>query len=180
MIDPNVDPSGEDMEAYCRRRWGSSGWTVRLKQEGRNDGYGASFNNYKWIPNTMRAHSLIKFASEKYGIDTAECNTALFKALYEDGKNISLIDVLVQIAKDDLKFTDETGNELYEYLAREEGVPGVTEEIRRGKRQYDISGVPFFIIGSDVDDDNDDPPHGLSGAQNPQTFMKIFKELSEK
>ena len=175
MIDPNTNPSGETVEAYCRRRWGGSGWTAHLKQEGRNDGYGSSFREWSWWPNTIRAHSWIKFASERHGVDTGVCNSILFKALYEEGKNISLIDVLVEIAKEDLKFTDEKADELYEYLAREEGVPGVKEEIRRGRREYDISGVPFFIIGSDTDD----PPYALSGAQKPQTFLKIFKELSE-
>ena len=45
----------------------------------------------------MKAHQLVQFANEKFGVDTAKCNESLFRALYEEGKNISLLDVLVQI-----------------------------------------------------------------------------------
>jgi predicted DsbA family dithiol-disulfide isomerase len=66
---------------------------------------------------------MIKFAREKYGIESSRSNSVLFNALYEEGKNISLIDVLVQIGKDDLNLPDE--NELHEYIENGEGVSDV-------------------------------------------------------
>ena len=142
-----------------------------MKQEGRKDG--ASFQDWKWWPNTKNAHCLVKFAQEKYGVESSKSNSVLFNALYEEGKNISLLDVLVQIGKDDLGLPE---NELHDHLVSEEGVGEVQNEIRSGKRRYQISGVPFFIIGKDGDDNQ--PPYGLSGAQNSKTFVQIFEELS--
>jgi predicted DsbA family dithiol-disulfide isomerase len=172
IIDPGTNPSGETFEAYTHRRWGSSSWTNRLKQEGSKDG--ASFQNWKWWPNTTNAHCLIKFAQEKYGVESSKSNAALFKALYEEGKNISLIDVLVQIGMDDLGLPEE---ELKNYIESDEGVAGVQNQIKDGKQKYQISGVPFFMIGKEG---SDDEPYGLSGAQKPQTFINLFEELSEE
>mmetsp|Transcript_4043 Transcript_4043/g.5275 ORF Transcript_4043/g.5275 Transcript_4043/m.5275 type:complete len:124 (+) Transcript_4043:493-864(+) len=122
----------------------------------------------------MKSHCLIKFANEKYAIDTSKSNSVIFNALYEEGKNVSLVDVLVQIAKDDLGLPE---NEVREYLENEEGESAVNDEIRIGRRKYKISGVPFFIICTT--DEGDRAPYGLSGAQKHQTFVNLFEELSE-
>lgn len=169
IIDPGTNPSGEDFEEYNQRRWGSSGWTNHLKSEGRKDG--ASFRKWDWWPNTLKAHCLVKFAHEKHGIETSKSNSALFNALYEEGKNISLINVLVQIGKDDLDLPER---ELQTYLESEEGVSEVRTEIKKGQRRYQISGVPFFVISKEG---NDDQPYGLSGAQKSQTFINVFQNL---
>lgn len=170
MIDPGVNVVGEEFEAYNQRRWGGSGWTHRLKQEGRNDG--AAFAKWKWWPNTMKSHCLVKFAEERYSIETSKSNSVLFNALYEEGKNISLLDVLVQIGKDDLGLEDEA--ELRNYLENESVTSEVKSEIKKGKRINQISGVPYFIIGKEG---SDDLPYGLSGAQKQQTFIKVFEDL---
>lgn len=172
IIDPSINTSGEEFEAYNRKRWGSSGWTNHLKSEGSKDG--ATFQNWKWWPNTMKSHCLVKFAKERYGVESSLSNSVLFKALYEEGKNISLTDVLVQIGKDDLGLPE---NELRDYLVNEEGISEVKDVIRNGQRKYRISGVPFFIIGKDG---SNDPPFGISGAQKSKTFVNIFEELSEE
>mmetsp|Transcript_22264 Transcript_22264/g.33329 ORF Transcript_22264/g.33329 Transcript_22264/m.33329 type:complete len:187 (+) Transcript_22264:182-742(+) len=171
MIDPGTNVMGEDFEAYNRRRWGGSGWTRHLKQEGQKDG--AEFKKWNWWPNTMKSHCLVKFAQERNGIETSESNRVLFNALYEEGKNISLLDVLIQIGKDELGLEE---GELRNYLENDMGVSDVKNEIRKGQRTYQISGVPYFIIGKEG---SDDPPYGLSGAQKQQTFTKVFEELSD-
>lgn len=174
IIDPGTNPTGEDFEAYNRRRWGSSGWTHHLKSEGRKDG--ATFQRWDWWPNTMKAHCLVKFANEKYDIETSRSNSVLFDALYEQGKNISLTDVLVQVGKDDLDLPE---SELHSYLESGEGVLEVKNEIKKGQREYQISGVPFFVISKDDGDDGgqQQQPYGLSGAQKSQTFEDVFEDL---
>jgi len=52
-------------------------------------------------------------------------------------------------------------------------------EIQNGKRNYDIKGVPYFIIQNHLSSERDQLPYGLSGAQESYTFLKIFKELME-
>ena len=66
---------------------------------------------------------------------------------------------------------------LKNYIESDEGVAGVQNQIKDGKQKYQISGVPFFMIGKEG---SDDEPYGLSGAQKPQTFINLFEELSEE
>lgn len=164
-----MNPNGEEFEAYSIRRWGSSSWTNRLKQEGRKNGTGANFSNWKWFPSTMKSHRLIKFAKEKYNIDTSQSNQALFHALYEEGENISLNNVLVKVGMEQLNLPNE--QELREYLESVEGEDEVRSEILQGKRTYEISGVPFFVIEAE---DGSTSPFGISGAQQKETFLEIF------
>jgi predicted DsbA family dithiol-disulfide isomerase len=172
IISRGTNTNGEDLEAYCKRRWGSSSWMNRLKQEGRKDG--ANFNDCKWWPNTMKAHCMIQMAQEKFGVDTSKSNAAMFQALYEEGKNISLTDVLAQIGKDDLGLPED---EVREYLENGEGVSVVEKEIKRGTRSYQISSVPFFVIGTD---DPSSTPYGISGAQTPEVLLNVLKEFADE
>lgn len=169
IIDSQTNPFGEEFEAYNRRRWGGSGWTQHLKHEGRVDG--ATFKNWIWWPNTSKAHQLVQYAVS-HGCDSDVCNQVLFHSLYEEGNNISLVKELVKIGKEHLKI--QNIQDLQEYLEQDKGMEQVQRDIRRGQRTYNISGVPCFIIQKEGYQDVQ-----LSGAQSSQTFVKIFKELSE-
>jgi predicted DsbA family dithiol-disulfide isomerase len=175
IIDPNIDPGGEGFESYNIRRWGSSSWTHHLKQEGRKSG--ANFANWKWWPNTMKAHCLVKFASERYDVDTSKSNEEIFHSLYEKGENISLIDCLVNIGVENLNLPIEA--ELRAYLESGEGEKEVREEMQRGRRKYQISGVPFFVIESG-NENSRSTPYGLSGAQRKEAFLEVFKEIAKE
>ena len=41
-------------------------------------------------------------------------------------------------------------------------------------QDYGVTGVPFFIVNSDV---NKGKPYAFSGAQPPETFCNIFERL---
>jgi len=181
IIDPNTKIDGEEFEAYNIRRWGSSGWTRSLKTSGRK--VGATFENWKTWPNTLRAHQLIAFvtsndrlASVENVPTTAECNAALFEATYELGENISLVDTLVKIGTEKLRVGSEEIPRLRSYLENNEGAREVMKEIQSGRKQYNIRGVPFFIIGTS---EAGQTPYGFSGAQDSSTYLEIFQELSE-
>jgi len=173
MINPSIASEGELFEAYAQRRWGSSSWTGHLKQEGRKSG--APFSNWIWAPNTLKAHQLIHAAAIRFDVDTSVSNAAIFKALYEEGENISLVDTLMKIALQDLGIPSEEEVWLRKYLEDDAGAQEVKQEIQCGRGKYQISGVPFFVIQKEGDDF---PPYGLSGAQNSSTFVEIFEELS--
>lgn len=173
IIDPNIKVDGEDFESYNIRRWGSSSWTNHLKQEGRKSG--ANFANWKWWPNTIKAHCLIKFAKERYGVDTSRSNEVIFQRLYEQGENISLVDCLVDIGVQSLNLPD--GDELRRFLESGEGEADVRAEMKLGQKQYRISGVPFFIIAAEKRNNHATRPYGLSGAQRTETFLEVFEEV---
>lgn len=177
QIDPGIEKNGEAFSDYAQRRWGTPDprWMNRLRSEGRKDG--ANFGNIQWVPNTSRAHQLIQFCASKGLSSTDRLNALLFRAQYEDGENIALVDVLVRIGQ---KAASEVGanidaDELRNYLALETGKPEVEQEISLGRRKYGISGVPHFIVSGD----SNARPYSFSGAQSPDTFVDVFEELAE-
>ena len=114
-----------------------------MKSEGRKDG--ATFKDWKTWPNTFKAHQLIRLAENK-GVDTNASNKALFEAVYEEGLNISSIETLVEIGTEKLGLSAEEVRDCLEFdrLGDE-----IKSDINAGRRKYDISGVPFFIIGAE-------------------------------
>lgn len=179
MIDPNTQPTGEEFESYNIRRWGSSSWTRHLRSEGRKDG--AAFQNWKWWPNTLKAHQLIHYATKYHGVDTSQSNSVLFHAIYEEGLNVSLVDTLVQIGITRLGIPQTKREELQSYLENNVGAKDVLREIQHGRSKYNISGVPFFIVGKNNDDGKTtSTPYGFSGAQSTSTFLGVFEELTKE
>lgn len=190
MIDPNTKTDGEEFEAYCTRRWGSSGWTHGLRRSGRK--VGANFGNWSTWPNTLKAHQLIAYVTnpERRGAaeeddkkpSTSECNAVIFDAMYERGENVSLVDTLVKIGTERLGVSEgEEAADLRNHLRDNVGAPDVMREISKGRRRYNISGVPFFVVGAEGEDGGYvDRPYGFSGAQDSNTFVDMFEELAEK
>ena len=181
MIDPNTKTEGEEFEAYNIRRWGSSGWTHSLKRSGQK--VGANFSNWKTWPNTLKAHQLIAYVTNpNRDVDdkpsTSECNAAIFDAMYEQGENVSLVDTLVKIGKDQLGITDDEVADLQSHLENNAGARDVMKEIQSGRKRYNIQGVPYFIVGAAEGDRTVGTPFGFSGAQPSSTFVDIFEELA--
>eukprot|EP00501_MAST-03F_sp_TOSAG23-6_P001737 GSMAST32.ASY1.ANO1.1813.1 assembled CDS len=143
--------------AYNKRRWGSDSWTIRLKQMGQE--VGATFSNWKYWPSTLKSHRLIMFLKER-GVPTSTSNAALFHALYEEGKNISVNETLVEIALTVTTFLEST-----------EGKREVFQEIDQGRRQFGFSGVPFFIINNKS---NENIPTGLSNVYTTTIYIYNF------
>jgi len=195
QIDPRTAPLGETVDDYCERRWGGAGWTHRLKSEGQKDG--AGFGDWKWWPNTSRAHQLIHYCKSRGISSTDRVNALLFRSEYETGENISLVDVLVAIGKaasaEDKDEAQAQANanananasgfdedDLRRYLTLNEGKAEVEAEISAGRKKYGISGVPYFVVSAGDPKNNKDRPLGFSGAQSPETFLDVFEELEGK
>jgi predicted DsbA family dithiol-disulfide isomerase len=179
QIDPGTKLTGEPFEAYCKRRWGNSDWTNRLRATGTPEG--ATFGNWQWWPNTLKGHQWIMYGKEKHNADTSHANAILFRALYEHGENLSETSTLVNLAAKE--FPDWNSDDLREYLDDNKGEKAVQQEIESGRQRFGIKGVPFFIIGRDEDESSSSPnekPYAFSGAQTSATFVELFHELSEQ
>ena len=166
IIDPGTAAGGEEYLAYNKRRWGSDGWTYSLKEQGRR--VGAPFENWKWWPNTLKAHCLVHLAQTK-GIASATVKAALFEALYEQGANLSSPKVLSQIAQK-LGLSEV---EVMEYLESGKGEQEVLQLVRAGQDVVQ-GGVPFFIVRGAGQ------PLGFSGAQPSEQLVKILEKASEE
>ncbi|KAH3760838.1 DSBA protein [Pelomyxa schiedti] len=163
MIDTGTKPNGEEYMAYNRRRWGGDGWTYSMRDMGRADG--ANFSNWTWWPNTFHAHRLSLYAADNGKED--EVMNILFRYLYEEGKNISDINVLA-----------EAGTEC--------GLPDTLTVLKSTKYKAEVTaldqkakvdgvdGVPFFSIYTPG---NKARARLSSGAQPSSYFLQQFKQL---
>src|SRR5690606_8216904 len=123
MIDRNTAPNGEEYKAYNIRRWGGDGWTISLRRTAEGDGIG--FKNWKWWPNTLRAHILIEHARSTLGIEAAgKAKDIIFRMCYEEGRNVSETQVLLAAAAEIFSWTPENrekeSEKLKEMLERSE------------------------------------------------------------
>ena len=151
MIDQNTDKEGEEYLSYNKRRWGSDNWTKELKSIGKK--YGANFNDWKIWPNTLLGHKLIMEANKKgKGNEVLE---EVFKYCYEMGKNVSQEKTLNEIGN---KFgiTDWNNDENLKLVLLDE---------KKGKKQYGINGVPFFIFPNN---------EVIEGAAKPEMFLQAL------
>ena len=166
---------GETVDDYCHRRWGGDGWTRNLKSEGQKDG--ARFGDWKWWPNTGKAHQLIQYCESNGISSTDRVNALLFRAEYERGENISLVDVLVGVGQeagvttnDDTNSGNSNSNnnldDLRRYLTEDEGKAQVERDIARGRQLYGISSVPYFIVSADHEEAADDFSSSISSSSD--------------
>ncbi|MDQ2669390.1 MAG: DsbA family oxidoreductase [Gemmatimonadota bacterium] len=111
--------------------------------------------------NTVKAHELLHFAKvQGRQHDMAE---RLMSAYFTEGRHVGRVDDLVALAA-------EIG--LDAVAAREALESGrFLEDFRADQtqaRSYGISGVPFFVI---------DGKYGVSGAQPPEAFAQIARQV---
>lgn len=167
IIDKNTAPLGEDYMAYNTRRWGGDGWTRSLRQAGQQDGL--EFKNWKTWSNSLHGHQLIHLAGIQKGPEgQAKAKDLLFHMIYEDGKNVSDVDTLIEAAKE---LGLEGGKN---YLKSSHDVDLVLSEDSRAKSHMKISGVPYFVISSD---DKQKKAVSLSGAQGTERFLAAFSHV---
>jgi len=112
--------------------------------------------------NTLNSHRLIALAG-KQGLDKQDkLIEALFKAYFTQGQFINDRQVLLRAA-------EEAGISGAEQLIDNEDQlkSEVLEEVSTLAKG--VTGVPYFII---------DNKYSLSGAQEADTFVKVFEQLS--
>ncbi|WP_314647846.1 DsbA family oxidoreductase [uncultured Microbacterium sp.] len=111
--------------------------------------------------NTVKAHELLHFAKEQGR--QHEMEERLMSAYFTEGKHVGRIDDLVALA-------DEVGldaDAAREALVSERYLPAVRQDQAQA-RAYGIQGVPFFVV---------DGQYGISGAQPPEAFENVLRDL---
>lgn len=170
QLDPTLpgNPGMNKLERY-EKKFGTQRVGPILEQMKKNGiPYGINFSFGGKIGNTINSHRLIewtKSAELGQGAHTDRLITKLFHAYFESERDISDIDTLITISQEaELPVTSE---EVRQFLKsdklRSEVMAGVKDA-----QEADISGVPHFIIGGQ---------YSVSGAQEPETFKKIFDKI---
>ena len=130
------------------------------RKYGEEAGLKFNFEQISRVPNTCLSHQLIALTpvtQKEHIIDK------IYKAYFEECKDISKIDILCDIAT---TCGLEESN-IREQLLRDEKRSEVLKEVKYAK-ELGITGVPFFIF---------DHRYAISGAQPVDAFLKIFDKI---
>ena len=130
---------------------------------GKEAGIDFNFDNQK-VANSFKGHLLIQLAKSKG--KASEMEEALFRAQFIDSKNIDNETDLIAIGKS-VGFTEE---EIKTALSSDDFAYRVKQDMQMAQR-IGINSVPFFVF-------ND--KYGVSGAQQPETFLEVLQKSWEE
>jgi predicted DsbA family dithiol-disulfide isomerase len=168
QLNPEYPPEGVDHQIELAKKLGGKDNMDRahaqLTEMGKEIGIHFDFDAIKIGPNTLNAHRLIHWA----GVESREIQnlvvSALFKANFEQGRNIGDNAVLIDIAKD----AGLDGAVIERLLATDSDKDMVLSEIAAAK-DMGVDGVPFFIL---------DQKYAISGAQPNDVLANAFREIA--
>ncbi|MDF1668822.1 MAG: DsbA family oxidoreductase [Roseovarius sp.] len=167
QLNPDMPAQGVDRREYLETKFGGKENAVKayapVVERAEAAGLSINFEGITRTPNTLNAHRLIHWA----GIEDRQTPVVmqLFKAYFEDGRDIGDLDVLADVA-------DHVGMDaavVRKLLLSDADL----EDIRARDAQFremGITGVPTFIVGGQ---------HAVPGCQPAELWVKVIDELSE-
>ncbi len=168
QLDPHVPAEGMDRADYMRAKFGD-GERVKqmagsIRQVGEGAGIVFAFDAQTRRPNTIDSHRLIHWA-HGVGLQNAVVE-ALFKAYFEQGRDIGDTAVLCDIAE-----TCGMDRELVADLLASDTDLDLTRSEADLAGQMGIQGVPAFIFAG---------KYAVTGAQDTETLLRIIDKVREK
>lgn len=163
-LNPDMPEEGMERTAYLDQKFGPGKRReieLRLSEAALESGVTFNWGKVTKSVNTRMAHMLIAAAStvQRGG----EMKAALFKAYFQDGRDIGDLETLVAIAVeqgfDEQAARDELAND-----ELRETVIGLEEHARK----VGVTGVPFFIVDGKL---------AVSGAQTPDVWADVFQQV---
>ena len=165
QLNPDMPPEGMDRRAYLEAKFGGKDGAFQAYQpiveHAKKAGVNIEFDQIKRTPNTMDAHRLIHWA----GIEGRQTFVvaALFKAYFQDGRDIGDHEVLADLA-------DSAGLDaavILKLLDTDEDRQ-ILAEREAHSRKMGVNSVPTFIVGGQ---------HAVPGAQPSELWLKVIDEI---
>ena len=155
QLNPDMPKEGMPRAEYRKAKFGSlersRSLDARVIAEGKSEGIEFAFERIERTPNTSAAHQLIAVSQ-----DQGRVVDALFRAYFEEAKDIGDPEVLAEIAAQcGVQGWPEKAPDLSQL-----------EEVVRG---MGISGVPTFIF---------ERKHGVSGAYPAPTLAEAIRQAA--
>lgn len=171
-LNPNMPPEGEDTAEHITRKYGSTPDQSRANRQrladiGESVGFTFNYGEGMRIYNTFNAHKLLTvFGSERGWQAQTALKMALFKAYFQERRDVSNMAVLAEIA-------EQQGMEAS--VARAWMLDeSLTQGVRAEQRQWldeNITGVPAIIF---------DQKFMVPGAQSAETFAVVIGKVLAK
>ncbi len=168
QLDPDATGTGTDYRSHLIEKLGGAERLDEIQETlrnyGREIGITFRFEEIKVRANTLDAHRLLHWA----GIEGREIQdrvaTALFKAYFEEGLNVTDHGVLTEIAGRCGLDPTLIGS----LLASDADKATILDEIEAA-REMGVSGVPFLIF---------DGQYAVSGAQEPDVLANALRDIA--
>ena len=168
-LNPDYPPEGVDQKAELEKKLGGKERVdqahATLTQLGRDVGINYDFDAIKVGPNTLDAHRLSLWAHAEGRDMQDKVITALFKANFEEGRNIGDHAVLADIAEQ----AGMNRDVVTKLLGSDADKDTIVAEIDAAQ-QMGVSGVPFFIL---------DQKYAVSGAQTQDVLINALRDIAK-
>lgn len=162
QLNPTMPEGGLPRQEYLEAKFGSSEKVKEIygtiAREGVGEGIEFAFERVEKTPNTVQSHRLVKFAGERGMQD--QMVERLFKAVFEEGRDIGDQDVLIEEAVK-IGLPEDAARH---YLQSDQDMDDI-QQADAYARQLGIQGVPCFIVNR---------KYAISGAQPPEVFLKTI------
>jgi len=166
QLQPDLPPEGRDFRTVLEQKFGS--WDRarqmfdRIHRMGSEDDLTFDFDAIEVAPNTTDAHRLVLWAQDRDEGDAMA--TALFRAYFSEGRNVSDRDVLVACA-DEIGLGADAARAL---LSGSEHADEVRASQQQAQRQG-ITGVPCYVFGGE---------HAVMGAQPADVLTEALDDAA--
>lgn len=158
QLNPGIPDEGMPRAEYRKQKFGSiergRQLDARVASEGSGEGIAFAFDRIERTPNTRAAHQLIELAQSQ--AKATGVVDALFRAYFEEAKNIGDPAVLEDIAR---------ANGVSGWPGHANATSVAQKE--EGVRSLGISAVPTFIL---------DRKLGVSGAHPPEALADAIRQ----
>jgi predicted DsbA family dithiol-disulfide isomerase len=165
-LNPEMPAEGMDRTAYLNTKFGPGKRKeieTRLSEAALESGVTFNWPKVTRSVNTRMAHMLVAAAATVQR--GTEMKAALFKAYFQDGRDIGDLETLVAIATE-LGF-EETA--VRDELANDE-LRETIIGLEAHAQKVGVTGVPFFIVDGKL---------AVSGAQTPDVWAQVFAQLAQ-
>jgi len=170
QLDPTLPKQGKDRQQYLEDKFGGAAGAEQayaaIRTAGVDEQIPFAFDKIEVSANTLDAHRLIRWAGSLGLTTQQQVVDLLFKAYFEDGKNIGDDAVLMEAA-------EQAGLEIpviERLLAGDADRDTVAAEIDQA-RQMGVTGVPCFII---------DMKYAVVGAQSAEALADAMRKVVQE
>lgn len=168
-LNPDYPAEGVDQKKSLEEKLGGAERVAQahkmLTDFGKEVGINFNFEAIKIGPNTLDAHRLIHWAMIEDRDKADKVVNGLFKANFEEGRNVGDHAVLLNIAEKARLDRAVTAS----LLASDADKDLVVGEIEAAQKMG-VNGVPFFIF---------DQQYAVSGAQTPDVIAGALRDIAK-
>lgn len=168
-LNPEHPPEGVDHQKHLAEKLGGTDAVERahgmLTKLGEEVGIRYNFEAIKIGPNTLDAHRLLHWALMEGREAQDRVASGLFKANFEEGRNVGDHSVLADIAE-----ACGLDRKVIENLLKTDADKDTVLSEIDAAQKMGVTGVPFFII---------DGQYAVSGAQTPDVLSNALREIAK-